>query len=146
MESERGYHLMLRGTNIRPPHVYMIAAGKFAVTPMDDGLRVAGVVEFGGTEAAPSDAPFELLKSYVHKVYPDLTCEAEDRWMGHRPSTTDSLPLLGSSPRAPNVIFAFGSQHIGLTIGPKLGRVVADIAGNRATNTDLAPYRVDRFD
>ena len=146
MESERGYHLMLRGTNVRPPHPYMIAEGKFAVTPMADGIRFAGTVEMAGLDAPPSEKPFAMLERYINRVYPNLTYERADRWMGHRPSTSDSLPLLGASPKAPQIIFAFGSQHIGLTIGPRLGRVVADIATGMEMNTDLSAYRVDRFD
>lgn len=145
MESERGYHLMLHGTNHQPPHPYMIAAGKFVLTPMQDGIRLAGVVEFGGLNAPPSQAPLDLLRSYVKRVYPDLTWQRETVWMGHRPSTVDSLPLLGEVPGAPGVIAAFGSQHIGLTIGPRLGRMVADIAAGREGNSDLSAVRPDRF-
>ena len=145
MEAERGYHVMLHGTNIQPPHPYMIAAGKFVLTPMRDGIRLAGVVEFGGIDAPPSEAPLNLLRSYIKRVYPDLTWERETTWMGRRPSTTDSLPFVGPVPEAPGVLMAFGSQHIGLTIGPKLGRMIADMASDRTTNTDVAAFRVDRF-
>lgn len=146
MESERGYHLMLRGTNFTPPQPYMITDGKFAVTPMADGIRFAGIVEFGGTDAPPSEKPFKLLEAFIKRVYPDLEYAKAERWMGHRPSTSDSLPLLGASPKAPGIIFAFGSQHIGLTIGPRLGRIVADIATGMEMNADLSACRVDRFD
>ena len=145
MESERGYHLMLHGTNFKPPHPYMIAAGKFAITPMSEGIRVAGVVELGGIDAPPSKEPWEMLRHYLSHVYPDLQYEREETWMGHRPSTIDSLPVVGAIPKSKNIILAFGGQHIGLTMGPKVGRMVADIAGERPSNVDLSPYRVDRF-
>lgn len=145
MEAERGYHVMLHGTNLQPPHPYMIAAGKFVLTPMADGIRLAGVVEFGGIDAPPSQAPWDLLRSYIKRVYPDLTWDRETTWMGHRPSTTDSLPMVGPVPGAPGILMAFGSQHIGLTIGPKLGRIVADLASDRSPNTDISAFRPDRF-
>ncbi len=146
METERGYHLMLRGTSARPPFPYMIADAKFVATPMEDGFRCAGIVELGGLDAPPSEAPRRLLRRRIAEVYPGLTWEAEEDWLGHRPSTCDSLPLLGAAPRAPKVVFAFGSQHVGLTIGPRLGRMAAAIASGRGTNIDLAPYAPDRFD
>lgn len=145
VESERGYHLLLKAPSFKPPTPYMIADAKFVATPMEAGLRCAGIVEFGGTEAAPSDAPLALLKKRIREVYPSLSWEDEETWLGHRPSTPDSLPMLGSVPNAPNVICAFGSQHIGLTIGPRLGRMVASMVTGTPPNIDLAPYRVDRF-
>ena len=66
--------------------------------------------------------------------------------MGQRPSTVDSLPLLGASPKAPAIHFAFGGQHLGLTMGPRLGRMTADLIAGRTPNIDIAAYRVDRFD
>jgi len=146
LESERGYHIWLRGPSIRPPHPYMLAEAKFVVTPMEAGLRCAGLAEFGGLEAPASDAPIELVKRRIRKLYPALTWESEDTWLGHRPSTVDSLPLIGPSPNAPGIVFAFGAQHLGLTMGPKTGRLVADLVGGGKPNIDMRPYKVGRFD
>ena len=145
LETERGYHLFLKDPNVKPPNPYMIADGKFAMTPMDDGLRLAGVVEFGGLDAPASDAPIELLRTSTKRVYPNLNWSVEERWLGHRPSTSDSLPVLDRAKHAPNVIYAFGSQHIGLTMGPRLGKMAADLALDVKTNMDLTPYKADRF-
>ena len=146
LESERGYHLMLTGTDFRPPNPYMIVSRKFAVTPMDTGIRCAGLAEFAGLKAGPTRAPIELLRRQVKVLYPDLEWEGESTWMGHRPSTTDSLPMIGESPRARGVYFAFGAQHVGLTSGPKTGRLIADLIAGRHPNLDLSPFRVGRFD
>ncbi len=146
LETERGYHLWLRGPSLTPPHPYMLADAKFVVTPIAAGLRCAGLVEFGGLDAPASDKPVELFKRRIRRLYPDLTWKSEDKWLGHRPSTIDSLPLLGPSPNAPGVIFAFGAQHLGLTMGPKTGRLLADMIGGRTPNIDMTPYKVGRFD
>lgn len=145
LESERGYHLFLKGVNFMPETPYMVTDGKFAVTPMADGLRCAGTVEFGGLDAPPSKPPVDLLRNSIKRVYPDLTWQEEEVWMGHRPSTSDSLPVLDRAKNAPNVIYAFGSQHIGLTMGPRLGRMAADLVMDQRSNTDLSAYRADRF-
>ena len=65
--------------------------------------------------------------------------------MGQRPSTVDSLPLIGKLPDAPAIFFAFGSQHVGMTMGPFVGRLTADLIAGRQPNIDIAPYRTDRF-
>ena len=146
LESERGYHIFLEGASHQPRNPVMVADGKFAMTPMEGGLRLAGLVEYGGLEAPPSKEPGDYLKRRVRRLFPDLTWKAESVWQGHRPSTADSLPFIGASPKLPQVYFAFGSQHIGLTSGPKTGRLIADLIGGRRPNIDLEPFRVGRFD
>lgn len=146
LESERGYHIMLKEPSIRPPCPYMIGDAKFALTPMEKGVRAAGLVEFGGLNAAPSAKPLDLFRRTLQRVYPGIHWEAEETWMGHRPSTTDSLPMIGESTRAQGIYFAFGAQHVGLTSGPKTGRLVADMIGGRRPNIDLSPFETNRFD
>ena len=86
------------------------------------------------------------IRKRIRQLYPKLRWEGEETWMGRRPSTVDSLPLLGPSPKAPVIHFAFGGQHLGLTMGARLGRMTADMVAGRKPNVDIAPYRVDRFD
>jgi len=146
MESERGYHMELSEPSREPPFPYMLTDAKFVVTPMAGGLRCAGQVEFGGLDAGPSEAPFRVVKRRIRQLYPDLEWSGEERWLGHRPSTVDSIPFIGPSPKAPHIHFAFGAQHIGLTTGPKTGRLIADMIAGRKPNIDMAPFRVGRFD
>ncbi len=146
LEAERGYHVMLKNPSHRPPSPYSFVAAKIAVTPMDEGLRFAGAVDLGGIDGPPLKAPVEGIRKRIRELYPDLRWEGEETWMGRRPSTVDSLPLLGPSPKAPSVYFAFGGQHLGLTMGARLGRMTADLIAGRKPNIDIAPYRVDRFD
>ncbi|MEM7239944.1 MAG: FAD-binding oxidoreductase [Pseudomonadota bacterium] len=145
VQAERGYHLTLEGATRRPPTPYMLTSAKMAATPMDPGLRVAGLAEFAPIGAPAKQTPYALLRRKARVLYPDLEWDAETEWMGRRPSTPDSLPLLGASPKAPGFIFAFGGQHLGLTMGAKVGQIAAGLATDRPTNLDMAPYRVDRF-
>ena len=145
METERGYHLFLRGASQRPPNPWMVVASKAVATPMEDGVRFAGIVEFGGLDAGPSKAPQELLRKTVQRVYPDIDYDEAVDWMGHRPTLADSLPALGEIPGAPAVVCAFGGQHVGLTMGPRLGRMAAQIAAGRPGNEDISAIAPDRF-
>ncbi len=146
LESERGYHVEFAEPSDTPPCPYMIADAKFVATPMDAGVRAAGIVEFGGLKAGPSRAPVQLLERGMRRLYPKFTYASKREWLGHRPATVDSLPLLGPSPKSRIVYFAFGHHHVGMTAGPKSGRLIADMIASRRSNVDLTPYRVDRFD
>lgn len=146
LESERGYHMVFKSPSKTPPCPYCLSDAKMVATPMDAGLRCAGLVEFGGTEAGPSEAPLRLIEKRLRALYPDMTWEETESWLGHRPAPVDSLPFMGESPKAKNVYFAFGTHHIGLTSGPKIGRLTADLIAGRTPNIDMSPYRVGRFD
>jgi D-amino-acid dehydrogenase len=145
LESERGYHLELWEPSVMPRAPGMVAAGKFVATPMDGRLRLAGVVEFGGLEAPASRAPLELLKRNVAAAFPGLTWKHTTEWMGHRPAPADSIPVIGPVPGVPGAFLAFGHHHIGLTGGPRTGRIVAQLIAGQRPNIDLAPYAPSRF-
>jgi D-amino-acid dehydrogenase len=144
LESERGYHIVFERAENGPKSPTMVASGKFVATPMAAGLRCAGVVEFGGLTAGPSKAPFALLRRQTRAAFPGLTFLREEEWMGHRPAPADSLPLIGQI-RDSGVFTGFGHHHVGLTGGPKTGRLIAEMMTGRVPNTDMAPYSPTRF-
>ncbi|MFK7754815.1 MAG: NAD(P)/FAD-dependent oxidoreductase [Sedimentitalea sp.] len=144
LESERGYHVEFVDPSIILKSPVMVASGKFVASSMNGRLRCAGVVEFGGLDAPPSAAPFELLKRQITALFPDLTYSRIDTWMGHRPATPDSIPLIGATPRAPNVYVGYGHQHVGLTGGPKTGRWLAQMITKQPVNTDLSAFAPGR--
>ena len=144
LETERGYHILFEDAEGGPRHPTMIASGKFVATPMARGLRCAGMLEFGGLDAGPSEAPLALLRRKVAEALPHLTYAGEEEWLGHRPAPTDSLPLVGQTGVA-GVYAAFGHHHIGLTGGPKTGRMMASILTGQHLNIDTSPYDPRRF-
>lgn len=144
LESERGYHIVFEAATGGPKEPVMVAGGKFVATPMAAGLRCAGIVEFGGLDAPPSRAPFDLMRRKVRAAFPDLKAAGEVEWMGHRPAPSDSLPLIGEVART-GVFAAFGHHHIGLTSGPKTGRLIAAMLAGQPPNIDLSIYAPDRF-
>jgi D-amino-acid dehydrogenase len=145
MESERGYHIEFVNPSIKLRSPLMVAGGKFVVNSMNGRLRCAGVVEFGGLENPASKSPIELLKNQMAELFPDLTYDRIDEWMGHRPATADSLPVIGKSPKASNVFLGYGHHHVGLTGGPKTGRWLSNLVSGASINTDLSAYAADRI-
>lgn len=145
LESERGYHLEFWDPNIMPRSPVMVASGKFVMTPMDGRLRLAGIVEFGGLDAPPSRAPIALLKKNVEAAIPGIAWKETKEWMGHRPSIVDSIPVIGEVPEVKGAFVGFGHDHIGLTGGPKTGRILSQLVSGQHPNLDLAFYSPSRF-
>lgn len=144
LEAERGYHIVFRDPSQKPNNPMMLSAGKFVATAMDQGLRCAGVVEFGGLSEEKSKAPLRLLRKKVAEFFPDMVAQSEEEWLGFRPAPSDSLPLIGEV-GASGVYAAFGHHHVGLTGGPKTGRLVADLIAGNTPNADMSPYDPKRF-
>jgi D-amino-acid dehydrogenase len=149
LETERGYHIMIRHPEVMPRLPVADADGKFVGTPMETGLRFAGTVELAGLQAPPDWRRARILLEQGRRLLPGLKASyPEDElsvWMGHRPSLPDSLPCLGPSARSPDVIYAFGHGHVGMAASPMTGRLVADLVTGRAPSIDITPFRVGRF-
>ncbi|MDB2332156.1 FAD-binding oxidoreductase [Amylibacter sp.] len=145
LQAERGYHLSLKNASHMPPNTYLITDKKFGLTPMDGFLRCAGQSEFAPIEMPPNPKAIKNLRKFLFRVYPKLAYETETIWQGTRPTLPDSLPVIGRSSKNPSVIFAFGGQHLGLTMGPKIGKMVRDIIFERQSNINMKPYSSDRF-
>lgn len=144
LETERGYHVIFENPSEMPRDPMMITSGKFAVNPMETGLRCAGMVELGDHHAGPSKAPMRLLMRNARAIFPNLTYSGTQEWMGFRPSTPDSVPLIGEI-GATGIYTGFGHQHVGLTAGPKTGRLIAQMIDGATPNMDMAPYAPARY-
>ena len=146
LDTERGYHLNIEpgdAGELRRPVVF--PEHEFVLAPMMDGIRLTSGVELGGLDAPPDFTRIRRLLPYARNALPGLSDRVTRQWMGYRPSTPDSLPVIGQSPRSRTVYYAFGHQHLGLTLGPITGRLIAALIANRQTEFDLSPYRIDRF-
>jgi D-amino-acid dehydrogenase len=145
LETERGYHVMLPTAQGMPRIPVCSGEGKFFATPMETGLRVAGTVELAGLERPPDFTRADVLPRMAQRMLPEIDTAVTSRWMGHRPSLPDSLPVLGRSARYGNAFFDFGHGHVGLTAAPRCAAVIADLVCGQETDLDVAPYAATRF-
>ena len=145
LETWRGYHLMVPNGIVQLNGVVVDGEMHFAVTPMEEGIRVAGLIELASLDAPPNYARADLFIRPAQALIPGFPAEATSRWMGHRPGLPDSVPVIGRSARHRNVYFNFGHGMLGLTFGAVTGQLVADLAAGRQGAIDMAPYRADRF-
>ena len=147
LEAERGYHMVLPNSGVKLSRSLTYARTPGAATPMDMGLRLAGSDEFAGLEAPENWARADALWKIFKQLLPGLNepDSATTRWMGRRPGTPDSLPVIGPSKTVSNVWYGFGHSHMGLTWGPTTGRLICELMSGARSTIDLAPFRVDRF-
>lgn len=152
MASERGYHMVLPNAGLELPQPVMPSDGRMANTLMQAGLRLAGQVELAAVDAPPDWARADILMGHARRAYPALADEsrlqAATRWMGHRPSTPDGLPVIGPSARCEGVWYATGHGHIGLAASARSAEIVADLMDGACEPQQLAAwqaFRIDRF-
>jgi D-amino-acid dehydrogenase len=123
--AERGYHVMLAPDNVRFEMPVSPAERGFFITPMEEGLRVAGTVELAAPHQPPSWHRADLLIRHLKDIFPGVGGAEQSRWIGERPSLPDFRPAIGRAPRLANVYCGYGHQHVGLTLATATGRLIA---------------------
>ena len=144
LDTERGYHVHFKGFDnlIKRPIIYLNRG--FGMTPMEQGLRVVGTVEFGGLENPLSKSRIKNLIENAKELLDGLP-DHEDEWLGFRPTLPDFLPVIGPSKNYDNVFYSFGHHHLGWTLGAISGKIITKMISNEKTNLDLQPYSSLRF-
>ncbi len=144
LDTERGYHIHFKGyENLLSRPVIFLNRG-FGMTPMEQGLRVVGTVEFGGLDNPLSKKRILNLVNNAKYLLPELQ-EHQDEWLGFRPTLPDFLPAMGPSKNHKNIFYSFGHHHLGWTLGAISGKIVASIIAGENTNLDLSAYSPARF-
>ncbi len=144
LDTERGYHIHFKGyENLLSRPVIFLNRG-FGMTPMEQGLRVVGTVEFGGLDNPLSKKRILNLVNNAKYLLPELQ-EHQDEWLGFRPTLPDFLPAIGPSKNHKNIFYSFGHHHLGWTLGAISGKIVASIIAGENTNLDLSAYSPARF-
>ena len=144
LDTERGYHVHFKGFDhlISRPVVY--ANRGFGMTPMEQGLRVVGTVEFGGLNNPLTKSRVKNLILNAKDMVDGLP-EHEDEWLGFRPTLPDFLPIIGPSKHYENVFYSFGHHHLGWTLGAISGKIITKMIAEENSNLDLKPYSSLRF-
>ena len=144
LDTERGYHVHFKDCDHLLKRPVIFSNRGFGITPMEQGLRVVGTVEFGGLNNPPSKGRIKNLINNAKYMLGDLP-EHEDEWMGFRPSLPDFLPVIGPSKNHKNIFYSFGHHHLGWTLGPISGKIIAGMIAEENTNLNLKPYSSLRF-
>lgn len=145
LETERGYNTTLPAGALDLRCQVTFGSHGFVVSRLSTGIRVGGAVELGGLTLPPNYKRSEAMLRKAKAFLPDLKTEGGRQWMGFRPSLPDSLPAIGRSKALPNVVYAFGHGHLGLTQSSGTARIVADLLTDQNPPVDLTPFSPQRF-
>lgn len=143
--AERGYHIQSATAPWPaelPPVVF--EERSMIVTPFRSGLRAASFVEFGRADSPADPRKWARLRKHVAELGLPFR-EPYSEWFGARPTLPDYLPALGRSRRAANLLYAFGHQHLGLTLAAVSGELIATLARREPTDIDVTPFDLERF-
>ena len=145
LDTERGYHIHFKGFDhlISRPVVFQNRG--FGMTPMEQGLRVVGTVEFGGLRNPLSKSRIKNLINNAKFLLDGLPDHHDDEWLGFRPTLPDYLPVIGPSKNYNNVFYSFGHHHLGWTLAAISGKIISKMISSENTNLDLKPYSSLRF-
>ena len=144
MVSERGYHLTLDLANKRLQRPVGWLDKSVFLTPMADGVRLAGTAEFAAVEAPLDESKAQVMLQHA-KVMLGEQPEITSTWVGSRPSTPDSLPVIGPLKRYPQISLGFGHGHLGLTLSAITGQLIAHAIQGKSSSVDLTPFAPERF-
>lgn len=146
LASERGYHYMLPNPGVKLNRPVVFGEPYFAATPMRDGLRLAGTAEFSLPEAPARMRRAEQLYQTASSYIPGLQGEGGKSWMGVRPSFPDGKPAIGRLAKHPNILYAFGHGHNGLTYSATTALYVRDLLLSPEDQPWTTAFSIDRFD
>ena len=144
LDTERGYHIHFKDYDHLISRPVVFANRGFGMTPMEQGLRVVGTVEFGGLKNSLSKSRIKNLILNANDMIEGLP-EHKDEWLGFRPSLPDFLPVIGPSKNYKNGLESVGHHQLGWTLGAISGKIVSKMIAKENTNMDLSPYSSIRF-
>src|SRR5690606_24133186 len=143
---KRGYHrhyAPLGSARLNRPVVDV--ENGFVITPMEAGIRLTTGIEFAHRDAPPKPVQIERVLPIARRLFP-LGEPVDDLWLGRRPAFPDSRPVIGEAPRHRGLWLDFGHGHVGFTLGPVSGRLLAELmTGANELCADPEPFRADRF-
>lgn len=141
---KRGYHMHYSGHGLTRPVVDV--DGGYVIAPMQSGIRLTTGIEFAERDAPATPVQIDRAEPYARELFPRLGLRREPAsWLGRRPCFPDSLPVIGRAPGQPGLWLSFGHQHLGFTLGPVSGRLLAEMMTGEGLLTDPSPYRAERF-
>ena len=143
---KRGYHMHYRAAGTaKLNHPMLDTERGYFLAPMRRGIRLTTGAEFALRDAIRTPVQLGRAEPIARDLFPLAERLDTEAWMGARPCTPDMLPVIGRAPRHPNLFFAFGHAHHGLTLGPVTGRLVAEMITGEPPFVDPAPFAPDRF-
>ena len=144
LDTERGYHVLFDIDKQLINRPIGWSQSGFYLVQMDEGIRAAGTIEIAGLYNSPNKKRINMIEDQARKILPQLG-EVKSTWLGMRPTLPDAKPIIGFSPNNKNIMYAFGHQHIGWTLGAVTGKAINELAKGSLPDFDISPFSPKRF-
>lgn len=145
LQPGKGYSSTFDRPSICPRIPVVCKERSVCVTAWSSGFRLGSTMEFSGYDTTLNRVRLEALSRGAREYLREVPATVREEWYGWRPMTWDDLPIIGPSPRDPNVVLATGHGMLGVTLSAITGLLVAEIVTGRPTSLDIAPYSPARF-
>ncbi|GAB3394941.1 FAD-dependent oxidoreductase [Amycolatopsis echigonensis] len=141
----KGYGFDYRPAPFTLGHAVYLSDHKVAVTPLDQGIRIAGTMEFGAENNKVDHRRAAGVAAAMRAYFPGWPVRAPRPWTGLRPLTPDGLPVIGRLPTRAPIYVAAGHAMLGITLGPITGKLLSRQILTGEIQPLLAPFALDRF-
>ena len=124
---ERGYHMMFSAQgDARLSRPIFDVDASYVMAPMEAGLRVSTGTNLVYRDTRIDARQLGRVVPCAREAFPLGQALLDQPWMGRRPTLPDTLPIIGPAPAHENLWLAFGHSHMGFTLGPITGRLIAN--------------------
>ena len=144
LDTERGYHVLFENKENLINRPIGWSEFGFYLVQIEEGIRAAGTVEIAGLNKKPNKERIKMIEAQARKVLPSLT-KVKNDWIGFRPTLPDSLPVIGHSLKTKRILYAFGHQHLGWTLGAVTGSLIENILKDQQPNINIEAFSPSRF-
>jgi D-amino-acid dehydrogenase len=143
---KRGYHMHYKAKgNATLNRPILDTDNGYVLSQMSHGLRLTTGAEFALRDAPPTPVQLGKVEPEAFKLFPLEARVDPQPWMGCRPCFPDMLPMIAEVPGRGGLWADFGHHHLGFTMGPVTGRLIAEMMTGETPFTDPKPYSADRF-
>ena len=103
-----------------------------------------GAVEFGSKTKEINRRVINFLERTAKPLFLDIKKHYSE-WVDLRPSTPDSIPVIGQSPKNPYIYYCFAHQHVGWNLGGMSGKLIVQEVSENKMDINLKSFSAERF-
>jgi len=143
--AERGYNLTIPLSNIDIDIPIVFADRGIVATSLESGLRIGGWAEYAHPSRSANPHYFNSIARISQDLFPGLNIKNANYWMGSRPSTPDSVPVVSRSLKIDRVFYNSGHGHYGLTHAATSANLLCNLMEGEQNLTEIEALSIDRF-
>lgn len=136
----KGYSLSVPFSAEAPKISVTDYAQRIVYAKVSDQLRMAAMVDIGGWDTSANPKRLRLLKQQVQKTFPFIDVAASQPWVGLRPATPTSKPIITRCPALENAWLNIGHGALGFTLASGSAALVGTMVLDQPPPIDPSPF------